>query len=72
MTEKSLQKQEREDEGANPYSLEKVLGVAVAGAVLSLALYSLYHQLSEESRESIRETLLQGFKAALRSTRGTE
>jgi hypothetical protein len=51
----------------DPYSMEKVFGIATIGAVGSLGLYFLYQTLSEDTKQKMKDRLISGFKAALRS-----
>ncbi|MCL5055525.1 MAG: hypothetical protein M1169_06215 [Firmicutes bacterium] len=51
----------------DPYSMEKVFGIATLGAVGSLGLYFLYQTLSDDTKQKIKDRFVSGFKAALRS-----
>lgn len=50
---------EPEESGKNnPYSFEKLFGVAFLGAVSGLLVYYAYNQLSDESRRMVKETII--------------
>ncbi len=56
-----------DDEGGpDPFSPERLIGVAVLGAVSSLLLYYLFNQLDPERRESIKEGIVASVKGQVR------
>ncbi len=57
---------ELDDNGVDPYTPEKLAGVALLGAVGSLLLYYLYNQLDGEKRERLRESLVTAVKSQVR------
>lgn len=54
-----------ESNECNPYSPNKLVGVAVAGAVGSLMLYFVYNQLDAERKEQLRNMALSSVKSKL-------
>lgn len=60
------------DEDEDLYTLDKLLIVAMVGAIASLALYYIYNQLSEETRQSIKDTIIRAFKNTLQQPQETE
>jgi hypothetical protein len=55
------------DSDAAPFSFSKVLGVALVGAVGSLAVYYIYNQLEAETRQKIRSGAMDAVKGQVRS-----
>lgn len=53
------------ESGGDPFSVEKIFGIATLGAVASLGLYFLYHNLSEENKQTVKDSLVSGFRAAI-------
>ena len=47
-----------EPSGSNPYSVEKLAGVAVAGALGSLVLYYLFNQLDRDKRDRVKDNIV--------------
>lgn len=43
------------DDGGDPYSPTRLLGVAFAGALASLGAYYLYHQLDNEKKDRLKD-----------------
>lgn len=52
-------------EDHDPYSVEKLFGVAILGALVGMAGYYIFHALSNETKETLKETLAAAFRAAL-------
>lgn len=55
-----------EEHGSDPFSPERLVGVAVLGAVSSLLLYYLFNQLDPDRRESIKEGMMSTLKSQVR------
>lgn len=55
-----------DEHGSDPFSPERLVGVAVLGAVSSLLLYYLFNQLDAERRESIKEGVMATLKSQVR------
>ncbi len=55
------------DSDSAPFSFSKVLGVALVGAVGSLAVYYIYNQLEAETRQKIRSGAMDAVKGQVRS-----
>jgi len=62
---RETEKQETEDNQCDPFSVEKIFGVATLGAVVSLGMYFLYQNLGEEHKKTVKDSLAAGFRAAL-------
>ncbi|HPZ08011.1 MAG TPA: hypothetical protein PL110_07850 [Candidatus Eremiobacteraeota bacterium] len=45
-------------EGKSDFSFNTMVGVALIGAISSVTLYYIYTQLSQETKKSLRETIL--------------
>lgn len=56
---------EPENGQCEAFSLDKLFGVATLGAVASVFIYWVYQNTGEDTKKSIREGLLTGFKAAV-------
>ncbi len=56
---------EEEEQGCDAFSVEKIFGIATLGAVTSLGLYFLYQNLGDEAKDTIKDSVVSGFKAAL-------
>jgi len=53
-------------ERSNPYTPEKVLGVAFLGAAAGVLLYYIYNQLGEESKAAVKNTIVDQVKSQVR------
>ncbi len=51
----------------NPYSFEKLFGVAFLGAVSGLLVYYVYNQLSDESKKLVKETIVTNVRRQIAS-----
>lgn len=51
---------------SNPYTFEKVLGVALLGAITGVILYYAYNHLSEESKKTVKDTIVTQVKTQVR------
>lgn len=49
----------------DPYSPDKVFGVAVIGALFAMAGYYVYNSLNHETKQTIKETVLSAFRSAI-------
>lgn len=47
-----------EPSNSDPYTIEKLAGVAVAGALGSLLVYYLFNQLDRDKRERVKDNLM--------------
>lgn len=56
-------------EDDDPFSLDKLFGVALMGAFVSLASYYVYHSLNHETKQTIKETVLSAFRSALSTSK---
>lgn len=56
---------EHEHEGKDPFSAEKIFGVATIGAIGTLGLYFIYQSLGEDTKKRVKERVTHGFKAAI-------
>lgn len=63
---RETEKEDIEKNESDPYSIEKIFGVATLGAVLGLGIYFLYQNLSEENKQTVKDSVISGFRAALR------
>ena len=52
---------------SNPYTFEKLFGVAFLGAMSGLLVYYVYNQLSEESKKMVKETIVSNVKKQIAS-----
>ena len=48
-----------------PYGAPALVGMAALGAITSVGLYVLYHNLADDTRKAIREGLVTGLKSVL-------
>ncbi|MCE1247990.1 MAG: ribosomal-processing cysteine protease Prp [Firmicutes bacterium] len=48
---------------SNPYTAEKVLGVALLGAATGVLLYYIYNQLGEDSKAAVKNTIVEQVKS---------
>ena len=55
-----------DNEGSDPFTPEKLVGVAVAGAFLSLAVYYFFHQLDPEKRDRVKSGMVSAVKGQVR------
>lgn len=49
----------------DPYSPEKLFGVAILGAVTGLFAYYLYYHLSDETKKVVKDAVMTGVKAQM-------
>ena len=72
MMEKALDRSEievielDEHEGGDPFTPEKLVGIAVAGAFLSLTVYYLFNQLDDEKRKRLQSGVVSAVKGQVR------
>lgn len=52
---------------SNPYTFEKLFGVAFLGAVSGLLVYYVYNQLSDESKKLVKETIVTNVRRQIAS-----
>jgi len=52
-----------EEKHSNPYSFEKVFGVALLGALSAVLIYYTYNQLSDETKKVVKETIVSQVKS---------
>ncbi len=68
---KEVEKKETQDvkmvEEYNPFTADKLFGVAFLGALGGLLIYYVYHQLSEDTRETIKKAVVTGVKTHLKA-----
>ncbi|MEW6281838.1 MAG: hypothetical protein AB1758_24745 [Candidatus Eremiobacterota bacterium] len=64
-TEVEVLELDEELEG-DPYAPEKLVGVAVLGALGSLLLYYLFHQLDSDRKEAVKSNVLATLKNQVR------
>ncbi|MBI3926682.1 MAG: hypothetical protein HY319_14160 [Armatimonadetes bacterium] len=57
---------ELDGDGNDPYSIEKVLGVAIVGALGSLLVYYLFNQLDADKRDKLKDNVVNVVKGQLR------
>lgn len=57
----------KESGKGNPYSFEKLFGVAFLGAVSGLLVYYVYNQLSDESKKLVKETIVTNVRRQIAS-----
>lgn len=55
-----------EERECRPFTIEKMVGVGLAGAVASLVMYYFYHQLNKETRKLLKENLVVAVKSQLK------
>ncbi len=55
-----------DEHGPDPFSPERLVGVAVLGAVSSLLIYYMFNQLDPERRESIKDGIMATVKNQVR------
>lgn len=51
----------------DPFAPPRLVGVALAGAIASLILYSLWVQIEPEKREKLKESVVGAVKAQVRN-----
>ena len=53
------------DEPTGPFTFEKLFGVSLLGAVTGVFLYYVYHQLSEDTKKVVKESIISSIKSQL-------
>ena len=68
---KEMKKKETQDvktvEEYNPFTADKLFGVAFLGALGGLLIYYVYYQLGEDTRETIKQAVVNGVKTHLKA-----
>jgi hypothetical protein len=49
----------------NPYTIEKLFGVAFLGALSGVLIYYIYNQLGEDTRKAVKEAVITGVKGQM-------
>lgn len=49
----------------NPYTFEKLFGVAFLGALSGVLIYYVYNQLSDDARKAVKEAVVTGVKSQM-------
>ena len=48
-----------------PYTLDKLFGVAVMGALIAMAGYYIYNSLTNDAKQTIKDTVVSAFRTAI-------
>lgn len=71
MTEEVITLQEQEIKPpSNPYTFEKLTGVALLGAAAGVLVYYIYNQLSDETKQVVKDAVVVGVKSQMRRFAG--
>ena len=51
---------------SGPFTFEKVLGVALLGAISGVLIYYVYNHLGEDTRKAVKEAVVSGVKSQMK------
>lgn len=54
----------------DPYSPDKLFGVAIMGALVAMAGYYIYNSLNNDAKQTIKDTVVSAFRTAIASNSG--